>query len=1257
MIKVRVKKLIALFMIYLIISLMFATAFVFATIYKAEAFGQDEVPGIIRSEDNLVIRTESVMPVSVSALFTNNSFVQMNCDTIATPISCAYTQSINNVTGKITATVKEATSGDTKTVEAYVDNRPPVISTFATSSTGKDVQTTYTIVDQASTYFPNVCSGVKKVELYLNQQLVNSTSHDVGDCNVNGVLKGTIPNFVGKVNISIVVYDYLDLSANKTGTQVFIDNVAPTIMTTATVYKIGTESEIEKVSTQSTREIKADVIVEVEDDAIAPSNSVFGDFSSFDRTSPTSQKNIAASCQRQGWNKTYTCKFSNIKLMPADASLNFVVTATDQVGNTANQSLSARFTVVNDAGEVIKIEPKGTKCSGSTCYMKGGLAEVTADISTQSTYNNSEVKINGAQTKCTPSSGKWLCAVNMSVSSATFTLSGFDDLGNSISGQSTGTYIVDGAPPQLIGEINTTPVCPTASESLVIEFNVTDAQSPEVTAWANTLSISDDNETRATCTQIEGYWNCVLTVGALKSRGISTNIQVGAEDYVGNKMSASVPVKICVNVDEVPDLIEKIKTRGTLPKIDRKTASKITLEVPIGLEIVKKSNDVEILERSIVDCSATACINGQAYLVNELTLKPMMILPLKYYASCGEDWDEEDKVEVNCTQEFKIKHGLKIYTQREIETISAKLDVYNQPLGGIDKNFKKKTTEIKKQIISLDKQIAKREKVYKVLGAICSLAESLGKVNSLLQAVKTVLYGISLAIPIVGEAIWASGQGVIGTFQSFVDSTIWPQGWVPIPPFAPCVVGPPPACGVPFPGNLPGLVIKLTCSVYTCKLYDFNTYVDIGMSYTTYFVQQHDIKQIIKAQVATAAAKEAAELVAALGRDPANIIATIEEETLTETKITEPKGEYNDLLVATKNDPVLPPPLDVGIDKNKLTNIQASIPNELVSCHDSAVAANPLISDAFKDPAISKIRPIPAITASIGPASPKTAQLENNIRNILGNGKIITNFRDYTDIMYKGILYRYNKNSLTMLKSNGLYFAPLTGNVVASNSITGEAIISPGTADKLFKPFSPVSYQMFDTEVRMQNAVDAFLGDDGSWIYNPYKSKHYDGMCAPAIMFNDRKERQLLCKRLGCLEEMAKIGGPLEACEFEYNLDMCVYVESARYKIDGAATFGKVMESVGKVFLSNLLGTGLIIGYLYFWPGCAHYHGEGGQLFDSEVYTTGWRGTACGTIGALFSLRELISFMKNPYNALKSDVPVDIPAGSPDFCVGVDYSV
>ena len=178
-------------MCYLVITLTFSTPLALATIYKSEIHGQDRVPGIVRSNDNVVIVSESTMPCSVSASFlnqTNQTFYQMSCGT-GLPMSCTYNKQLTNITGRITATVKESGSGLTQESEAYVDNIPPEIMSVNPQSLGNLARVNYNIRDQANNQFPGKCSGISKVELLINNKVVNSTNHTMGICEVTGSVR------------------------------------------------------------------------------------------------------------------------------------------------------------------------------------------------------------------------------------------------------------------------------------------------------------------------------------------------------------------------------------------------------------------------------------------------------------------------------------------------------------------------------------------------------------------------------------------------------------------------------------------------------------------------------------------------------------------------------------------------------------------------------------------------------------------------------------------------------------------------------------------------------------------------------------------------------------------------------------------------------------------------------------------------------------------------------------------------------------
>jgi hypothetical protein len=302
------------------------------------------------------------------------------------------------------------------------------------------------------------------------------------------------------------------------------------------------------------------------------------------------------------------------------------------------------------------------------------------------------------------------------------------------------------------------------------------------------------------------------------------------------------------------------------------------------------------------------------------------------------------------------------------------------------------------------------------------------------------------------------------------------------------------------------------------------------------------------------------------------------------------------------------------------------------------------------------------VQPTLSSPTPSQSSTLNAINEIQRNTQPTYSYSDGSrDYYYQGYTYKITSGG-QLLVSNGLYFTPadgLSGRVIASDQLTGNALGGLINTKGLTPGWTPEGYAWFDLNSRLGIAINAFMGDSGSWVFNPYKSKHYDNLCIAATGFNKRKEQQLLCKRLVCIEKMQKSGGPLEACEFDYNLGMCMYVDSARYKIEGSAGPLKIFGAIGRTFFSNILGNSAF--YLY-WTTCVLTLKKTDQLFDpltkSCTSPTGPKRVICGVMGSVISLNEIIKFAEGDYNPTKSTTPLDPvkQAGGQDFCQGIDLT-
>jgi hypothetical protein len=212
-------------------------------------------------------------------------------------------------------------------------------------------------------------------------------------------------------------------------------------------------------------------------------------------------------------------------------------------------------------------------------------------------------------------------------------------------------------------------------------------------------------------------------------------------------------------------------------------------------------------------------------------------------------------------------------------------------------------------------------------------------------------------------------------------------------------------------------------------------------------------------------------------------------------------------------------------------------------------------------------------------------------------------------------------------------------NLITGRAFTGNDIILPASVD--------ISAQQYiDRNTRFYSDLEA-----NDWIVNPYRSVHYDHLCLPAIQYNKQKERQLRCKYLSCLEKLNN-GLPTYVCDQEYGNEMCLYIDSAQWKMDSSVW--PVLKGLLRSALVFVVGTGIELGYSYI---CEDYLKKSQNPTTLETLENGWYAVGCGTLGATLHYKEITSVFApgGITSFFDSNIPDD-PATIHDYCVGVDYS-
>jgi hypothetical protein len=96
--------------------------------------------------------------------------------------------------------------------------------------------------------------------------------------------------------------------------------------------------------------------------------------------------------------------------------------------------------------------------------------------------------------------------------------------------------------------------------------------------------------------------------------------------------------------------------------------------------------------------------------------------------------------------------------------------------------------------------------------------------------------------------------------------------------------------------------------------------------------------------------------------------------------------------------------------------------------------------------------------------------------------------------------------------------------------------------------------------------------DFSTWVVNPYKSYHYDDLCAPATLYNMKKERELKCLKINCLESVKASGLDSRICDEQYNVRDCLYLESAYGKAnEGKFPWATFAQAAASAIFGNVM--------------------------------------------------------------------------------------
>ncbi|MEM4711090.1 MAG: hypothetical protein QXL18_04025, partial [Candidatus Woesearchaeota archaeon] len=182
------------------------------------------------------------------------------------------------------------------------------------------------------------------------------------------------------------------------------------------------------------------------------------------------------------------------------------------------------------------------------------------------------------------------------------------------------------------------------------------------------------------------------------------------------------------------------------------------------------------------------------------------------------------------------------------------------------------------------------------------------------------------------------------------------------------------------------------------------------------------------------------------------------------------------------------------------------------------------------------------------------------------------------------------------------------------------------------------------------------------WIINPYRSTHWDDLCAPAIVYNLEKEKQIRCKYVSCLETQLKAGMPSYICDRDYGMEACLYLDSAQWHVTGGF-FSNILPGLLRSFFTIILSMAPYLAYSAFCPnylGSMNYGGsdlfsDSSEPAEKATLPKGGYDVACGLMGTALQWREITALFSGDLfsSIFSNDIPKD-PAEIKDYCKEVD---
>ncbi|MBI4016502.1 MAG: hypothetical protein HY363_02300 [Candidatus Aenigmarchaeota archaeon] len=784
------------FSLTLVVSLPFVQA---STLQITLLSGKDKINGYAKSNDELVLEVlaaidgdDAVTPEQVRISVDSAVVFPQKCRQNEKGFLCTYNEPIVNRKEANAYGIILVDDAGENILQAgqslVIDDAPPAILIFDLQEiTGGAGTIEYNLQDGNDV---KSCSGIKNVQLSITDTIISEKTFEPETCSAHEALAYEYRQN-GEVQLCIKATDYLD-QKTELCRKIIIDTEPPTLLS-AGVYENG--KQIKHIKPEGGLFSIGATLQDAS--GILPENIIL----TLDKITG---KPVDVRIPTRVVNSTYFV--DNIPISQ-NSACEGSVTATDKTGHVLQTNFQCQLSTDNTGPEPVLLKTNFLDANGgyllSTQNPKiiAEIKEEQSGLSQHKVYLNL-FSITGESSRqadnCvnkTPTI--WQCewnnlAIKGKLGQHTITLveDSTDDLGNrlqkEIKQDIEATTLTTG-----ITELQHSPKYPSNTDTIFFSFFATPPEiMPTVVVNASTISRGPEIQ-KAQCTPSAGKWQCSVKIANLKPAE-KTTVEFTLSNEQGNTVNDVYPIEI---FEANPTQQKFFTLTGVMINpslgIDRRTATKTAYPVSIQPFLNAKDKSVEIISQTI-RCDETLLAENPL-IMNEKSKSPYVLL--KFDGSISEE--KEDVVRINCATSIITKRDRTVFTTPEILNFTARIPLYNNPLGTIDESVQKKLDAVNNHIKSIEDEIGSWQDANKALGITAGIAQTLAQTDAMSNILHGVLSIVSQVLIITGNTLTNAGQpagavliglgiGVWGgcNVQANIHKLLLLSVWTPGPPTA-----------------------------------------------------------------------------------------------------------------------------------------------------------------------------------------------------------------------------------------------------------------------------------------------------------------------------------------------------------------------------------------------------------------------------------------------------------------------------------------